>query len=40
MNAFSDELVLWVINVVVHSTVLTAILLCVALLFRKRAAMR
>ncbi|QDT04999.1 Regulatory protein BlaR1 [Rubripirellula lacrimiformis] len=40
MNLFSDQLVLWVINVLIHSTVLTAVLLCVAMLFRKRAAMR
>ena len=40
MNPFSDQLVLWVINVLIHSTVLTAVLLCVAMLFRKRAAMR
>lgn len=40
MNTFSDQLVLWVINVLIHSSVLTAVLLCVAILFRKRAAMR
>ncbi|TWT66691.1 M56 family metallopeptidase [Allorhodopirellula solitaria] len=40
MNVFSDQLVLWVINVLIHSTVLTAVLLCVATLFRRRAAMR
>ena len=40
MNTFSDQLVLWVINVLIHSTILTAVLLCVAMLFRKRAAMR
>ena len=40
MSAFSDQLVLWVINVLIHSTVLTAVLLCVAMLFRRRAAMR
>ncbi|MCR9210572.1 MAG: hypothetical protein NXI28_20285 [bacterium] len=40
MNTFSDQLVLWVINVLIHSSVLTAVLLCVAMLFRKRAAMR
>ncbi len=40
MNTFSDQLVLWVINVLIHATVLTAVLLCVAMLFRRRAAMR
>lgn len=40
MNTLSDQMVLWVVNVLIHSTVLTAVLLCVALLFRKRAAMR
>ncbi|WP_037198107.1 M56 family metallopeptidase, partial [Rhodopirellula baltica] len=40
MNTFSDHFVLWVINVLIHSTVLAAVLLCVAMLFRRRAAMR
>ncbi len=40
MNTLSDQLVLWVVNVLIHSTVLTTVLLCVAMLFRKRAAMR
>ncbi|MEP5988051.1 hypothetical protein, partial [Rhodopirellula bahusiensis] len=40
MNTLSDQMVLWVVNVLIHSTALTAVLLCVALLFRKRAAMR
>ncbi|QDV44536.1 Regulatory protein BlaR1 [Stieleria neptunia] len=40
MNTLSDQLVLWGVNVLIHSTVLAAVLLCVAMLFRKRAALR
>lgn len=40
MNLMSDQMTLWVINVLIHSTVLTASLLLVATMFRRRAAMR
>ncbi|QDV22569.1 M56 family metallopeptidase [Aureliella helgolandensis] len=40
MNVFSDQLLLWMVNVLIHTTVLTALLLLIAMLFRRRAAMR
>jgi len=40
MSIFSDQLVLWVVNVLIHTTVLTALLLLIAMLFRRQAAMR
>jgi len=40
MSVFPDQFNLWVINVLVHTTVLIALLLLIALLFRRRAAMR
>jgi len=40
MSIFSDQPVLWVINVPPHSTVLTALLSMIAMLLRRQAAMQ
>ena len=36
----SDQVLLWAVNVVIHATALTAVSLCIALLFRKTAVTR